>query len=89
MADSIDDLMTRAHAVRTDVDTPATACAELQSAAEETAGLLAQLSQEHSATILSESAIKHVESASTLLQQVQGELDEFIADCEQAKGGGY
>lgn len=84
---SIDDLQAKANAGTDAIDGPDTTVAELAQDNSSLAETFAALGQEHSAQILNNAD----SLLSTIREHLAGArttLEEYIAACEQAKGGG-
>lgn len=85
---ALDDLQAAAHATRDGLDSSAAAIADLDKQTEELAGQFAALGNEGSAQVLAQGASGRLTGVREMLANAQQALDDFVADCEQAKGTG-
>lgn len=84
---ALDDLQAGAHTARDGLDSSAAAAANLEKQTDDLAQQFAVLGNEGSAQILAQSANQRLSTVREHLTNAQQALDEFVQDCEQAKGG--
>lgn len=85
---ALDDLQAAAHTTKDGLDSSLAATAELEKNTGDLAQQFAKLGNDGIAQVLGQGASGHLTAVRESLANAQQALDEFIGDCEQAKGTG-
>lgn len=85
---ALDDLQAAAHAMKDGLDSSLAGAADLEKNTDDLAQQFAGLGNDEIAAVLSQGASGRMATVREQLANAQQELENFISDCEQAKGSG-
>lgn len=85
---ALDELQAAGQNTKDGFDSSEAAAADLAKQTEDVAHQFSSLGNDEIAQLLTQSAADHLARVQELIGTAKEELDSFIADCEQAKGGG-